>query len=474
MGGTEMRRSRTVAAALAVVVLAATPRVGLAQEEHGESAHGLSEEHVPLQKEAQPERPRLLVELGEKFLATGPMSEGIELPTGAVWRPALWVFGNYRSAVQSFDGAAGGPSAGGSVTNSEWANRLDVFANLRLSGTERVLVGFRPLDETGGVGYNFGDDPGDDGWQDDFNDRVETLFFEGDFGELFPFLDDDDSGALDYGFAVGRQPINFQDGVLIADNMDAVGITRNSLRPSGTSNVRITGLFGWGGIHRNNVEDPSAKLVGLFTAVDLPWSTIRLDGAYTFADDPTGDGVYGGVAAVQRIGAFHRIFNTAFRVNVSVPVDGETSAVTRGALLLSEISWTPHGNHNLFYVNNFWAIGSFSPAARELGGPLGRAGILFQAPGMGRYGAPLGARPTDAVGGAVGHQAFFSHHRRQLIVEVAGYEDTDGRSAGTAGIGARLQQAVGRRFILRLDGFAAIRETGGDPLGIRAETRIKF
>ena len=118
------------------------------QHEERGGRHDLAGDSIPLQTEHFPRRPGLLVEIGEQFLKFGPLSRGIRLPTGAVWRPALWVFGTYRSSVRSFDNSVS--------ENGEWAHRLDIFANLRLTGTERVLIGFRPADEFGGVGYNFG------------------------------------------------------------------------------------------------------------------------------------------------------------------------------------------------------------------------------------------------------------------------------------------------------------------------------
>ena len=104
-----------------------------------ESGSRLSDVPLPLQVEDVPYRPTLLLELGEPFLGTGPFGPEIELPTGAVWRPSLWVFGTHRMAVQTFDNGADTPM-------SEWAHRLDLFANLKLSASERLLIGLRPLD----------------------------------------------------------------------------------------------------------------------------------------------------------------------------------------------------------------------------------------------------------------------------------------------------------------------------------------
>ena len=464
IGFPAVRYALRIGCALAVLSLA-LPAGAEGQEEHGDGGHhaALATEAIPLQVEAIPDRPAPLIELGERHLSPGELSDGIEIPGGAVWRPALWVFGTYRTAAQTFDA--------GPVTNGDWAHRLDLFGNLRLSGSERIVIGFQPLDQFGGVGYQFGDGV-EHGWQDDFNGRLRTLFFEGDIGELLPFLDDDDSGSWDIGFSVGRQDFFAQEGVLIADNLDLVGLTRNSLRPPGLglTNLRLTGLFAWNGLHRNNVLDTSARMLALLSEIDLPASTIAIDAIYTLADETTGDAFHAGIGVIQRIGRF----NTGFRLNVSLPVEGETAAVTRGAVAFSEVSWSPWVSHDVYYVNTFLALGAFSPAAMDLGGPLGRTGILFEAAGMGRFGSPLSSLAARAVGGAIGRQFFFDGDRRQLVVELAGRKDTNGIDDGAAALGVRLQQALGRRFILRMDGFAAARQSRDDSLGGRIETLVKF
>ena len=53
-----------------------------------------------------------------------------------------------------------------------------------------------------------------DGSINGFNAEVQTLFFEGDFGEVFPHLDPLDVLRLDYGFSVGRMPLLAQQGLL--------------------------------------------------------------------------------------------------------------------------------------------------------------------------------------------------------------------------------------------------------------------
>ena len=130
----------------------------------------LSDVPVPLQVDTVPARPRPIVEIGDTFLGAGNISSGINLPTGAVWQPSFQAWGTFRTAVQTFDNT-------GNDRVSEWANRLDLFGQLKLTPTERVLIGLRPLDDEGRfTGYNFSPSQ-TKGGQSEFNAHVETLFF---------------------------------------------------------------------------------------------------------------------------------------------------------------------------------------------------------------------------------------------------------------------------------------------------------
>ncbi|MFP6762675.1 MAG: hypothetical protein VB858_03630, partial [Planctomycetaceae bacterium] len=173
---------------------------------------------VPIGIVETPVRPDLLFEYNDGFLKPGPIGAEYTTPHGAVWRPSVWVYGQYRTQFA----ARNDP---GVRRFTELAHRLNIFGQLNLTGTERVILGMRPLDEeihrpNGRLGrefngYDFQEGDRIDGW----NDEVQTLFFEGDFGELFPNLDPWDSRRLDYGFTVGRQAMIAQQGLLINDDM---------------------------------------------------------------------------------------------------------------------------------------------------------------------------------------------------------------------------------------------------------------
>jgi hypothetical protein len=452
-------------AALAIA-LALAPIAG-AEVEAGPGGREsyLSDQATPLDKTI--DRPRPWLEVGAPFLGTGPLGEGFELPGGAMWQPSLVVFGTYRGAVQTFDD--------GDERYSEWANRLDLFANLQLSGTERLLIGLRPFDKDARYsGYDFEPDP--EGWKDRFDANVEMLFFEGDFGELFPDLDLYDRHSLDYGFSVGRQPIDLQDGMLLDDIIDSVGVVRNSLHTRWTSGLRLMALWGWNHVNRDdNRQDDTANLYVLSASTDLHWTSLEADVVYVDASERRGDGIFGGIGAIQRFELFGRAINTTFRVLGSRALDGETAGVGNGVLLFTQVGMTPNKTPNWLYLNLFWAIGRFSSAARgpEAGGSLITTGLMYSTPELGRFGPALSNRSEDAVGAAIGYQMFFAAFRRQLVLELAGRAATEGEGDAIA-VGARFQQAFGRHVVLQIDGHVSSGEERALGFGARSELVFKF
>ncbi len=411
--------------------------------------------------------PRKTIFGDNPFLGLGAITPGVETPTGAIWQPSLIIFGEFRSAVQTFND--------GENEISQWSNRFDLFANYYLTPTERLFLGVRPLDDEGRfTGYNFGGDRGSGG-EEAFNFELRSLYFEGDFGELFPRLDPNDSGHLDYGFSIGRQAVNFQDGIMINDSIDAVGITRSSLFLLGSSATRITAMFGLNQIHRgDNVRDRNAQIYGLFLSSDYEKSTYDVDLAYVDGSQKTGgDGVYLGLAQTRRFGRI----NSTLRANFSWALDEGSSAVDDGILLTAQLSRTPTWNHDLIYLNAFVGIDNYTSAARDpsVGGPLGNMGILYAAVGLGDYGAALGNRAEDAIGFGLGYQHFFDEaKRRQLIGEIGGRLSTSGANDDAVAIGAQYQRVLNDNTILVLGGAGSYHEERGAGYGARLEMRFKF
>lgn len=436
----------------------------------------LKEEYVPFKGDGDiPRRPGLMLEIGDPFLDTGKLDEGFEVPIlGAVWQPRLWTYMINRTALQTFDNGNAGRER-----DTELANRMDLYANLQLTGTEKILLGLRPFDnnEPGRfTRYTFSGS--DEDFKNELNYDVESLFFEGDLGSLIPNLDKEGIIPLDFGFTVGRQPFTFQEGILINDTLDAVGFVRNNLPFPGTSNLRISGLWGWDRLNRNDgLRGTDANLYGLFTAVDAPVSTYNLDLIYV-DDNNNSDGFYYGLSSIQRLREFGGI-SSAFRLNGSAALDQEVSGnvIGDGVLLTAEFSKTPHGSNDIAYVNPFIAIGNYTQAGREpiVGGPLANTGILFASPNLSTYGAEIDPFTNEDVGVAVGYQAFWDDNRRNLILEMAGkhdYEDADDNSS--LGLGFQLQQAVGQHVQLQLEGFYTFNSEQDDGAGARFEVQVVY
>ncbi len=437
----------------------------------GGDSSRLSDEEFSYKADGElPARTAPLLELGDPFLGTGNLYPGFTIPGGAVWQPRLWIYGTLRSAIQTYD-------RGDGPQTTEWLNRLDLFGNLQLTGSERILIGVQPLHrDTEFTGSVFNPER-EDGFENRTNFRLRTLFFEGDFGELFPHLDFRDEKALDYGFSVGRQQLFFQDGLLINDTVDTIGITRNSKRIPGVpwiSNIRVTGVWGWNEVNRDdNIDDSSAKIYGLFTAVDTTPSTIEIDGIYVDGNDKSsGDLFAWGFGGTQRVGAL----NTTIRYIGSTALQKKTPQSDDGQLFFGEVSWTPHYSHNLLYANGFWGVDNFTSAARDptAGGPLGRTGILFASRNIASFPAPLRNRADEAFGLAVGYQMFFNHTRRQVILEGGGRRDETVGGFDSLGFACRFQEAIGRRVVFQIDGFVTGQEDRHVGYGLRSELTVKF
>jgi len=446
----------------------------------GERVHveALKDEYVPFKSVGEiPARPALFLELGDPFLDTGQLYEGFEVPIiGAVWQPRLWSYFIYRTTLQTFD-----DGAPGRIRDSEWANRLDLFANLQLTGTEKILLGLRPVDNNQPrrfTRYSF-ESAEDDGFRNEFNIDVETLFFEGDVGSLIPNLDRAGIKPIDFGFTVGRQPITFQEGIIINDTVDALGFIRNNIPFPGTSNLRVSGMWAWHRLDRNDrARDPDSYMYALFTAVDAPVSTFNLDLIYA-DDDVNSDGFYVGASAIQRIKALGGL-STAFRINSSFALEDEVTGnvIGDGTLLTAEFSAIVKGSDDIVYFNPFISVGNFTQAGREaiVGGPLANTGILFASPNLSTYGAEINPFTDDVVGAAIGYQAFWDNHRRNLILELAGRNDFGGagEDIDSLGLGFQLQQAVGQYVQLQLEAFYTFSEDRDDGSGARFEILVVY
>ena len=98
------------------------------EQVEAESKSRLSDKPIPMKTDKEmPKRVPPLVEIGNDFLGTGNISSGFELPTGAVWIPSLWVYGNVRTGLNYID------TGGNSDEIVEAVVRSDINFHLNLN-----------------------------------------------------------------------------------------------------------------------------------------------------------------------------------------------------------------------------------------------------------------------------------------------------------------------------------------------------
>ncbi|GJM10002.1 MAG: hypothetical protein DHS20C11_22780 [Lysobacteraceae bacterium] len=409
------------------------------------------------------------IELGPDLLGLGKLEPGFEVPGGAIWQPALYLLGGYRTALSVVDN--------GATDVGEWTHRLDLGVNLQLTATERVVLVLTPLSKDGRF-TNYQWHPSSQrGWTEEFNSDIEQFWFEGDFGELFPALtrgnDPKRERNLEYGFSLGRQPLSFNEGMLIDDTVDSLGVVRNNLQWfADSASTRVTVLAAWDEIHRSdNIEDPGAKMLAVFGASDFHRTSYELDMAWVDGGRRAGDGFNLGFSATRRIGHW----NASFRLNGSAALDDSSTAVDDGALAFVEFSTAPRGTHNVVYLNGFVAFDNYTSAARgpTRGGPLARVGLLFDGPGLGRFPSALSSLSSKAAGGAAGYQLFTNRERGNLVMEL-GVRYDDAASTTNVAVGLRHQLALGRRWLWQSDTYLVDGEDRDFGYGLRTELNLAF
>ena len=403
------------------------------------------------------------LEWGSPFLAPGKIAQGHVIKTGAIINPRLWVYGTLRTAFQTY-------RTGAEPDSSEWANRIDLFANLQLTETMRVLLHLRPLNKNNDYTAHIFRPKEMSGYQDEFNLNITQLFIEFDVGELFPKWQSRSCIPRDIGFAIGRQQIFYQEGILINDFIDAISITQNSLAFPGVNNCQLTTYLGV-----NN----RATIIGLHSSIDRSKHSFDIDAAYLRSQEghcnldeyPAGNLLALAISSVQRIGHW----GISARVLGSLATASHTPQADDGLLLFFESNRECGIDHDIFYINTAITLGHFTSIARDptVAGPLGSVGILFAGTGVGGLGSAINSQANNCVAAAFGYQKFFDCNW-QGIVEIGSRINTRTSTGDSIALGGRLQRGIGKRCVIRFDAFVGERNALRSIYGLRTEFVIKL
>jgi|TARA_B110000240_G_scaffold186785_1_gene223816 hypothetical protein len=145
-------------------------------------------------------------------------------------------------------------------------------------------------------------------------------------------------------------------------------------------------------------------------------------------------------------------------------------------VLLTFLTNSAFAGEDTSHADLFLGIDEFSSAARgpAAGGPLGRTGILFQAIGLGRFGAPLGNRADKSVGGAFGYQWFINPIVNQLIFEIGARRDIARDRDSALSVGLRYRHVVGSHIVMQTDAFGTLNNSRENDYGLRLEMRTEL
>ena len=424
------------------------------------------------------EEPFYPILFGRRMYGTGPLGEGINI-FGAknLAFPRLMGFGDWRTAYAFNEDAVD--------RKGEVATRLNLDLDLQLTSTERIHAFVRPLDQKGKfTRCTFGDNA-KEGCELETDFNLESLFFEGDLGNMVAGVSGRDN-HLDLPFAVGLMPFILHNGIWVNDFFRgaAFAIPAMNSRAFNISNMDWTFFYGQEDVStaiQNAAEDDEAKVYGTNLFLEAFWGSY-IELGYGYTEDRTDANQEYHNVAVSHTHRFRNIVSLSERyiLNFGQDPNPRNGALTAdGYLVLLETSWMTSKPYTFIpYLNGWYGRNKPQGLAKD-GGLLQNTGILFEGDALTNF-QTLDATGQDTYGGALGVEYLFNLDQ-QIVIEVATVQIIGdafqlGRTAKNDeyGVGFRYQLPLSKEFILRADGIYDWRKDQDDKYGARVELRFKF
>ncbi len=388
--------------------------------------------------------------------------------------PSFLVYGDYRTGVGVHR------NNGKAVRN--WAHRLNLDMDLRLTGTERFHLFTGPLDHNGRfTRLDFSN--GKVEFEEELDMQVDTAFFEGDLGAITGSWIGDDA-PFDLPFTCGLVPLLYQNGIWMEDAIAgvAIGTPWKHSKALKWSNYDATFFAGFNQVTSPafNNDNNAAAVFGSAWFIEAYNGYIEMD--YAFLDDLDRlDRSYHNSAIAYTRRYFGRISNSVRLIGNFGQSGPAINRTADGALLLFENSLISEQPSTFVpYWNAFVGNGRPQSVARagNAGGILRNTGINFETDGLTGY-PTLNATASNSYGGAIGLNVLSADFRKQWVLEFAAL-DTYGNPALSAAagpeyaLGTRYQTALNNRLIWRVDLMNGWFDNAPDIYGTRTEIRWKF
>jgi len=314
--------------------------------------------------------------------------------------------------------------------------QLTLDLDLRLTGTERFHVQFRPLGEgnTGGSYYQFSNP---EGYVDNAHAEPDRFWFEGELQSMLGSYVNPDA-VLDYHVAVGKFPIALHNSLLMNDEILAVALGKNTIMRNGVSNLNVQFLYAF-----NDVQNAAGdnRMYGVNATLDHKKDFYEFSYLLLQNDvDPRRDSRYAALSATRFFGPLTLAARGLFKA-------GDPGGVGDGQLFVLESNYTRAFHENrfdirkgVFYCNAFHASSGWTPIS---GGNFNRLRSTFETNPLVRISA--GVTTGDRWGVAMGVHLFRHHEDESFIPELA-FEAPDGEPVW--GLGMRYLRKLGARTYL--------------------------
>ena len=428
----------------------------------------------------EPPRP---LELGRQQYTSGAYEESSTL-LGELnpLLPGLAIYGDWRTAV------AYNQNNGNDV--AQFATRLNIDVDLKITGTERIHAFFTPLqDNNKFTRFEFGGGGRDEAKGfDEFDLNPQTLFLEGDLGAITAGFSGQES-SFDLPFTVGLFPLFLQNGIWANDAIlgGAASLTAKNSRALGLSNYDITFFAAFDNVDNLGIlgnanldadANNNANVYGVTTFIDAFHGYIEAGYGLIQGTDDEVDGQLTNFVTASYTRRYANTLSNSTRVFANFG-DGEED---EGFAIISENSFVTSLPSTLLpYANFFFGSGNPQPLVDGNGaGILKNVGINFETDALTGY-PKLNDTGSNAYGGAIGLQYLFNLDQ-QLVFEVATVQPYGDPILGIGvadpqyALGVRYQIPITSAWLFRADATYQIVDNPDveDSFGLRAEVRRKF
>ncbi len=350
----------------------------------------------------------------QEFLGADPIKSypGLQWfgKEGYQWEPRFTAYGSYEVFGMYFEE--------GNRRQNGVGHQLLVDLDLRITGTERAHVQFRPFGRknSGGSFYQFNSPSG---YDDNSTLIPDRYWVEGEIRSIFNGLINDSFTPLDYHFIVGKFPFALHNNILMSDDVHGIVINKNTLLIPPFSNMNVQFFYLFDDV--DTALGSTADVLGTHLTADYQHSLLEATFAYVNPSGQLNDETY------YAAGAWTEFIGQLSVTGRVLSKTGESRVFDDALLYVLESNYhTPlpeffkestRFDHAVIYSTAFHATEGWVPIS---GGNFDRLRSTFEVDPL--ISISRGRVNDDTTGIALGCQLFANNDDESLIPEIA-YEE---------------------------------------------------